>query len=229
MTTRLKINQTKGIFYIIVCIVTFLHALVANAQPTEKRVFRLQGFESSYGIRVFQVASNIKQIDMLSVMTEGGSAGLIAGSKVMRTRITTGFFYSASSVVQTVDAFELDASTILFPLKGLLKNKRTRPYVTSGLTYNKIKFAGGYLNKDGVRQNRSITTDEYIGKLHQFNLTGGLGTELSLLDKFDFLNLFIEAKINLPIQSETNTSAFLHTETTAQLVMNIGVRFGANY
>lgn len=228
MAAKIRDNQYKISIIIILFAGLSLYSTITSAQSLRNRRAPLyRGFEMSYGVRSFSIKSNITAINGLDVITEGGSAGIMLGSKVVRTRLIGGFYYAASCVKRTVDAFELDASTNIYPLQTLRKKSRTTPYLVSALVYNKLKFGGNYLETDTKRTNRSVSDDKYIGKLHQVNFSTGIGASYSLYDRFDYLQLFAETRYNLPLAIDTQSAGFKSTTSTAQLMVTIGVRFGA--
>ena len=223
---------SKNQFKITIIIILFT-ALSLYSAATEAQTFRsdkpvlYKGFEMSYGVRNFSIKSDISAINSLRVLTEGGSAGIMIGSRVVRTQLKGGFYYSASSVKRTVDIFELDASTNIYPLEAITKKKRTVPYVVSALLYNKLKFGGNCLEVDGTRRNRSVSDDNYIGKLHQVNFSTGIGVTHSLYETVDYFQFFAETRYNFPFAIETQSAAFNATTSTPQLMVTVGVRFGS--
>lgn len=214
-----------GTLRLLVLLSVILLPLVTNAQ---KRKTMYKGFEVSFGTRSFSMTSNIAQLNDLAVTEEGGSAGVIWGNRLLRTKLNAGFYYSGASVGQTVDMFQGKTGVNFYPLA--IGNQRTRKfetYLTGGVAYDRYKFAGSYLERDPGKRNYSKPNDSYIGSVNQVSLNGGLGFEYQFNKSYDFVHIFTEAMYGVPVSSKTNRSSFSSTKAAEQLMVSVGVRFGA--
>jgi hypothetical protein len=64
--------------------------------------------------------------------------------------------------------------------------------------------------------------------MKQVNATVGIGLELKLKDRFDFIHLFSEVKYGHNLSTKTNDSAFAGTSLNNQMQVVLGISFGAN-
>lgn len=225
-TTRNNIGKTKGIFILVLFVMVMINTLSSQAQHQKKQSY-YRGFDVSFGTKNSMISSNISQINEMSLWTEGGSAGVITGNSILRAKLDVGFYYSSASVAYTIDQFQSSASANFYPL-GFIKNHRgaLSPYFMGGLTYDKFKFAGRYLDGDGASINYSTVADKYIGQVNQVNINTGLGVEYKLIDRYDFFHLYAEVKYGMPVSYSTKTSAFSETKSGNQMMISVGVRFG---
>lgn len=124
-----------------------------------------KGFETSFGVKSFTIHSNIKPLQNMSVIEEGGRAGALWGNKVLRSRIGAGFYYSACSVPNTVDLFESDASVNFYPFGLFSIHHLLQPYITGGLSYGIYKFSGAYLDNELASSNLSYGEQRPLGNV----------------------------------------------------------------
>ena len=190
---------------------------------SDKVVYK--GFDVSFGTLGTTVRSNIEKINGLRVRTEGGSAGIIFGTEVVRTTAKIGFYYSASSVPQTIDQFTARQSVNFYPI-ALLKpgTSRLEFYLTVGGGYHIFKFAGNYLDQDKTQS--VAVRDRYIGKITQIAMNSGIGVEYKLYDNETFAHMFVEVKNSTPLKTNSRFEAFSETAMEKHLFVNIGLRFG---
>jgi len=227
MTARIRHNQFKGIFIIILFIILSLKLMVAQAQSSASSY---KGFNASFGARSFALTSNIAEIDQTDLIETGGQVGFIFGTNVIKSRLGLfGYFSSSGKTPGTVALYTSNASVNFYPLHLFLKrNFLIEPYVSGGVSYDRFKFFGYYVNQEPGVTNYSQAEAPYLGKIKQLNATTGLGLELRLRDDFDFIHLFTEIKYARNLSAKTNRETFAETTLKSQLHTVIGISFGAN-
>lgn len=227
MTARIRHNQFKGIFIIILFIILSLKLMVAQAQSSASSY---KGFNASFGARSFAVSSNIAEIDRTDLIETGGQVGFIFGNNVIKSRLGLfGYFSSSGKMPGTVALYTSNASVNFYPLQLLMKRHfLIEPYVSAGMSYDRFKFFGYYVNQEPGVTNFSQAEAPYLGKIKQVNATTGLGLELRLRDDFDFIHLFTEIKYAGNLSSKANRETFAETTLKSQLHTVIGISFGAN-
>lgn len=211
---------------VLITVMVFLGIYSSMAQfRTRVSNIKYKAFEASFGTRSFQVNSNIKKIDGMKAGHEGGSLGIILGNDVLISRIKVGYFSSDSNTPHTQEIFESSFQMNLYPLSFLTTQARVRPYLTAGLTLDRVKYYGYYLDQD----NASIGAYEpLLAKVSQFSLTGGAGVGYNLSRNNDFISVFAEMNAVLPMTASANRSAFNQTSISRFTSFSVGVRFGMN-
>lgn len=186
------------------------------------------GLTVSFGVRSSTLKSNHSAIDGMQALEEGGSAGLVWGSRAFETKLVMGYYYSAARVKHTVDMIEMEASSHFYPLRAIKKGtSRINPYFSAGVTKNYYKLYGFY-TKDNVSPiNYSVSREPYLGKLDVYNASLGAGVAINLMNDYDFVKLFAAAQYNKPFRSIASTD-FHQTQTSDQWSFNLGVSFGTN-
>lgn len=228
MKTRIKTNQQEGITLIALFIILFMQSLISNAQAFKEETF-YKGFETSFGIRNYKLNSNIKELNQVTVGLEGGRVGVVFGNEIIRATVgLLGYFYSTSSIAGSIDLYENSASANFYPL-ALLSHKKTRvePYLVGGISYDRMKFHGYYLNKDQGKINYSASDIPFLGSINQVNSYLGAGIDVKIIDQFDFVHIFSEIKYGINLSEHTKHSEFSGTSSGNQMMINIGVRFGS--
>jgi hypothetical protein len=183
------------------------------------------GFDVSFGMRTFQVASNVDKINGMQASHEGGSLGIAFGNEFMKNRITVaGVYYSDANTPYTQQLFEMSAATNVYPLTLVksLRGVRLQPYLTSGLSMMNTKFFGTYIENQDTRG----AYEPYLGKVSLLNVKGGLGLEYRLVDDMDFVHLFIEASYAAPGLNKTRNATFSQTTIKEFASISVGVNFG---
>jgi hypothetical protein len=225
MTTRLETNKQFGPLFMILFIAMLIYSATSEAQSFRNKIDRAdyyKGFEFSFGVRSFSVRSNFEEINGLSVVNEGSRAGIIVGNNSVKARVGIGLFYSASSVCRTFQLFEGDAAINLYPVK----KGRIAPYLTTGLVFGKNRLFGNYATNDGGRRNSS-SGELYIGSANQVRASVGAGLEYKLIDSYNFVHLYSEARYGFSVLQNTSNALLSETTTGKQLMISMGVRFGA--
>jgi hypothetical protein len=222
--TLIQIMKTRSL-QIILLIVALLNVNATIAQHHKANKIFYKGFDVCLAVHSTTVKSTIEKIDGMQLVTEGGSAGIVYGTEVLRSNLMAGFYYSAASVKQTIDQVKFGKSVSFYPI-ALIK-KRVQPlevYLVSGITYEQLKFAGEYLG--GEKTANVAVNDVYFGKIHSWNINYGAGIEYKFFDNKDFLHLYADVRQSSSVSSDASMAALSETAPGKQLVVRIGVRFG---
>ncbi len=226
MKTKTLLQIAQGILIIILSAFLFFKKADAQTRYSDQRDHL--GFTASFGTRSNKVSSNYAAIDNMKLVEEGGSAGLIWGSKIVETKLTIGFYYSSSKVPHTTDLMEIESSTNFYPLSALTKKIHiVEPYVTGGFSKNYYKLHGYYIGEQPKGVNHSVAIEPYLGSLDVYLFSIGSGIDVNLGDKFQFIKLFADAKYSSPFASIKST-VFKDTRLSNQMTINVGVSFGMN-
>src|SRR5688572_21904296 len=147
-------------------IVVCLNATLAQAQGLRNSNYRYVGFEANLGVKSNKITSDIAALNNMSVIKEGGSLGFVFGNQIVKTRVqAVGFYYSNSSVKQTVNSVESAVLINVYPIKLINKSKQAiNPYFSGGVDYSTMKFFGYYNNPD-AKINYSASSAPYVGKI----------------------------------------------------------------
>src|SRR5688572_4773442 len=227
--TPSQLLQIKGAITFILIIVLVIQSQIVTAQLLKNMQFK--GIDVSFGTRSFELQSDITEISSLEVMQDGGQLGVIFGNDVIRTKIgLAGFYYSSNSVCYQVDLFQSDIAFNVYPLMMISgAYTKVQPYLTGGAAYDKTKFFGHYLNPDKTTINYSTSKVPFLGSVNQLRGSFGAGIEYHLLDNGrDFIHFFTEIKYGKALAGKTSFAAFENTSISDQLLVNVGVRFGAH-
>lgn len=230
MTARILDNQMRGILILVLFLALLLNSCYSQAQTRGKKMTSrfYYGFETAFGTRTYKVTSNISELKDLFVIQEGGRAGVIAGTEAIKTRLGVGFYYSGGNVPYTFDRSEASASIIFNPLALLMKRSiRFEPYFVGGFVYHTNKFYGHYLTEDPGRINYSTSEQPFIGKISEASATMGLGFEYKIPSRYNFVHLFSEARYGTGVSKRTKHNALIHTSSKNQMMIELGIRFGA--
>ena len=196
---------------------------VAKAQQTESRY---TGFEVNFGIKSTKLTSDLSAISNMEVMEEGGSLGFVMGNDFLKARLqAVGFYYSSSSVRQTVNMIESALMVNLYPIAMLTqKGCALNPYVSGGADYSSMKFFGHYGGTD-TQFNFSSSRAPYVGQVLSTRGTVGAGLEWRLKRDFDFVHLFAEARYSFNVSRDAD-EVFAKTQVANTTSVNLGVSFG---
>jgi hypothetical protein len=218
--TALKQNWFRT-FMIVLIMVLGIHSCQLRAQSHHTAIQYL-GLEGSFGMRSFQVASNIGQINNMLAGQEGGTIGIVFGNKTLKYRIHGGFYVSGGNTPQTQELYEAAGKLNYYPLSFLLPKSKIQLYVTAGLSLDKLKFYGEYLSD----QYSNNTYEPYLGSLNQISVTGGLGLEYQVPSPCDIIHIFAEVLAGTPVQSGSSNKSFSGTTLSQFNQFSIGVSFG---
>jgi hypothetical protein len=226
----------KGLFiYSLFLIAIFqCFSLLGQSQFTRKGHVNA-GFDVAFGTKNFNVFSDIPALDQMRVVQEGGAAGLFMGNDRIKVKIKQGYFYSASSVPQSVDLIESDATINLNFLQ--LKKIRSRnfdPYILAGIERNALKFYGFFNNKQtdagnrsnlqNPRINYSVSETPYKGKVVALRATVGFGLAYRIPIQYSYVKVYSECKYGYPVKS--SSLELKNTTVSNQFTVNAGVSFG---
>ncbi len=224
MKTKALSRITQSVM--VLCAVLFLQ--IGNAQISYKDQRDHFGLTASFGDRVNKVSSNYSAIDKMKLVEEGGSLGLLWGSRSIETKLTLGFYYSASCVPHTSDLIEMEASANFSPLSFITKKfHAVEPYIIGGVSRNLYKMYGYYGAKQELPTNRSVDLEPLLGNINVYMVSIGTGVSVNLYDSYDFVKLFADVKYSSPVMT-TKSTVFNDTYFSNQLSINLGVSFGIN-
>ncbi|WP_276367701.1 hypothetical protein [Chryseolinea sp. H1M3-3] len=219
-------NRLKGFvvlsFFILIC----FNAVLAQAQGMRNSNYRYFGFEANFGMKSTKLTSDLPALNNMAVMEEGGSLGFVMGNQLVKTRLqAAGFYYSNSSVKQTVNMVESALQLNVYPLKFINKSRQAiNPYVSGGIDYSTLKFFGYYNNPD-AKINYSASSAPYIGKISMTRGTVGGGIEWRLPQMHDFVHIFAEARYSWAMGQDAD-DFFENTKVANATSINVGVSFG---
>jgi hypothetical protein len=225
ISLRSKTSIATGI---ILCLM-FFSCHNSQAQSLKHFVGAYQfGFESSFGVKSFQLSSNIPVINNLNVLSEGGTIGIVCGSKSLVIKARQGFYYSASAVSQTVDERRSTVLLNFYPFYYINPDFRIRPYLVMGIEKSSLFMHGYYDGDDHTRQNYSVSEAPYLGKISSVQTNIGAGIEHRIKTPGHFVALFAEARSGKAISISSSSELFSKTNPSMQFMFDIGVAFGYN-
>lgn len=226
MKTKILFQIAKGV--LVVLLSSFLFFKKSEAQTRYSNQRDHIGFNASFGIRSSKISSNYTAIDKMALIEEGGSLGLLWGSKALETKLNIGFYYSSSKVPHTTDLIEIETSANFYPLTLITKRMHVvEPYLIGGISKNYYKLHGYYIGEQSGVINRSVDIEPFLGSLDIYLFSIGSGVAVNLGDKYQFIKLFADAKYSSPFASK-KSSVFAETNMSDQLAVNVGVAFGMN-
>jgi hypothetical protein len=225
--THFRTQLFKGSLMLLLAMVGVSNANPLMAQGLKQFARKYQfGFEGSFGVKTFAISSNIAKIDGLNVVEEGGTLGVVIGSKIARMRIRQGFYYSSSSVTQTVDEVRSSLGFNIYPLQFVVENARLMPYIAMSIERNIFKMHGFYGGDGSARQNYSVSEAPYLGKISTIQSSIGAGLEYRIRVPGHFVGFFGEVRYGKNLSTIASTSLFNKTNVSDQIGMNIGITYG---
>jgi hypothetical protein len=222
---REKARVLKSISILFICL---LGVYTSEAQRLKKFLTEYQvGLESAFGIKTFNLTSDIAEIHNMKVIGEGGTVGIVWGAKAIRMKVRQGYYYSASSVAHTVNEVRSSAAINFYPLYFVNVHAGLRPYVIVGIERDIFHMHGHYGNENepGIR-NYSVSEAPFLGKIFTIQGSFGGGIEYCIKKPGHFLALFSEARYGKSISTASSNEFFKRTISSDQLTMNVGVAFG---
>jgi hypothetical protein len=188
------------------------------------------GLEASFGIKSFNITSDIDAINNLKVVAEGGAVGVTAGSGVLKAKVRQGYYYSASNVGRTIDYVRSAGLLNFYPLHLMGgEDASFQPFLTGGIERNILKMYGFYSpDHQNSPANYSISEAPYLGKIVSLQASVGAGFEFSMKKDSYFVSIFSEAKYGVNVGRMNATSMFNNTTPGNQLTLNVGIGFGYN-
>lgn len=239
-TERIEVNMIKGTLILGLFLLLNIYSFMAAAQTSidvessgdqyaQKRSRSVYGFfkgvGASFQTRVFTLKSDIPELNGLSVLQEGGQAGLFAGNRFIRARLgLLGLMYSSMRTPRTINVFEVEGGVNYYFLQASKRIRFAEPYLTTGLVYDILRFRGHYLGSEGMG-NTSVP-EPYLGSIRKMDATIGAGLELGLLNAQQFVHLFTEAKYGVNLSQSASNRAFENTSVSNQVMISMGLRFG---
>lgn len=216
----------KGVLIVTAILLSYLN-VQAQTFKAFARDYQL-GLEGSFGIKTFNLSSNIEKINGLRVAEEGGQIGVGIGAKALRVKVRQGYFYSSSAVAHTVDEIRSAFVANLYPAKIFSNKGRFQPYFMGGIERNILRMYGTYGSDVDHRVNYSVTEAPYLGKISSIVASAGVGMEYSLKAPGYFISFFAEGRYGKPLSTSSSGALFSQTSTSSQMVVNVGVAFGYN-
>lgn len=222
MKKRFILNASASL----IILLSTLNFTTSLAQINDAKKDHL-GFSVSFGSRSNKITSDHSAIDKMKLVEEGASVGLLWGNDVVETKVTVGYYYSASSVPHTVDLVNFESSFQFYPLYALSgRTHKVQPYLTTGLAANNYKLHGYYSGAES-ETNYSTSIEPYLGNVTSYFGSAGAGFEVNLLDQNDFVKFFSEVNYNSALYQKSS-ELFKNTRVSNQLSINVGVSFGFN-
>jgi hypothetical protein len=223
---RAQIQILKAGVILFVFLFTNLQSCTVKAQGLKNFASEYQlGFEGAFGMKNFDISSNISQINNLNVTEEGGSLGVVLGAKALRVKLRQGYYYSSSKVTQTVDEVRSAFVTNFYPLQ-LIGNFKIQPYFMGGIERNIFKMYGTYGSENSGPINYSLSEAPFLGKISSIVASVGAGVEYRVESPGHFVSLFAEGRIGKPVSAVSSNTFFQQTSISNQVIVNIGVAFG---
>lgn len=187
------------------------------------------GLTGSFGMRSGTLHSNLSAIDNMNLVNEGGSLGVLWGNKAFEAKLAVGYYYSNIQVAHTTDVLLAEFSSNFYPIRAITKRAvKVEPYLIGAIAKNYHKLHGYYVGDQSGPINYSVSLEPYLGYLDVYNASVGIGVEVSLLDDYDFVKIFADAKYSNPFTTRSS-SAFTQTTVSNQVSFNLGISFGTNH
>jgi hypothetical protein len=215
----------KIVIIVVAILVIILQSATAQGLKQFVRDYQF-GFEASFGIKTFNMTSNIAQINGLSIIEEGGNIGVGIGSGALRIKLKQGYYYSSSAVAHTVDEVRSSAVANIYLMQLFSKNNsRLQPYITGTMERNIFKMYGTY-GENKQPRNYSVSEAPYLGSISSVVASFGAGLEYKITTPGHFVSLFAEGRCGKTINVTSTSEMFSNTAISNQVVANIGVVFG---
>jgi hypothetical protein len=228
LRNRLQLQILKTGVILFVIFVTNLQSCSVKAQGLKNfaREYQL-GFEGAFGVKNFDITSNIPQINNLHVTEEGGSLGVVVGAKALRLKVRQGYFYSSSNVAHTVDEVRSAFVANFYPLQLIVNNNfKVQPYFMGGIERNIFKMYGTYGSENSGPLNYSLSEAPFLGKISSIVASVGAGLEYRVETPGHFVSLFAEGRYGKPVSAVSSNALFQQTSISNQFLINFGVAFG---
>lgn len=225
---RIQTQIIKGILIFVVILIGDLRSCSVMAQGLKQFAADYQiGLEASFGIKTFSLSSDIAAIDGLSVTEEGGTIGVVMGAKALRLKLRQGYFYSSSTVAQTIDEVRSAFVANLYPLQLFQRNNsRLQPYFMGGMERNIFKMYGTYGSENNKPRNYSVSEAPFLGKISNMIASVGAGLEYRVTTPGHYINFFAEGRYGKSFHTISSGELFNGTALSDQLVFSLGVGFG---
>lgn len=220
VSTRISQRYFNGLLVLLTYFLTALYAITAQAQSPMYR-----GFEAGFGARSMKV-QNVPNVGSVRADLSGGVVGVVAGNEIARAKVgLLGYYESNSGIPGTMRLYETSLGVNFYPMSILLKHPTVEPYVTGGISYDRLNFDGFYLHDEPGTINYSSTKLPNLGKVKEVNAMVGAGIAVRLVDNQHFVQLFTEVRYGYNVLSNGSRS-FEGTGSTTSMMANAGLRFG---
>lgn len=227
-SNHIKSHLLKGTLTISILLSAMFQSgsLMAQGLKYFARKYQI-GFEGSFGIKSFDISSNIAKIDGLDVLEEGGTIGVVAGNGIARLRLKQGFYYSSATVAQTVDEIRSSLGANIYPLQPFSKNAKLAPYITMSMERNLFKMYGFYGNEGTASTtNYSVSEAPFLGKISTVQASVGAGLEYQVKTPGHYVNFFGEVRYGKNIRTITSNPFFNETSVSGQMAVSLGISYG---
>lgn len=216
---NLKLGIIKKV--LVIFFLAFILSPRLYSQPRE-----YMGIEGGFGARAFTLKSDISQLDNLYTAKAGGSLGLVYGSSFIKVPLSVGSYSMSIEEKRTIDLLTLNlgANIAMLRLFGIKKSP-IEIYVLTNLEGQSFLFAGSYMKLMENEPVKRFYGETVLGKIRMLNANIGLGMEFKIVDRYDFVHIFIEAKKPY-LLSTSSTHRFAGTDISNNLAINIGLRIG---
>lgn len=184
------------------------------------------GIEGGFGARSFTLDSDIPQLDELYTAKAGWSLGIIYGSQIIKVPLVLGSYSMSIEEKRTIDLLTLQLGTNISLLRLFgVKKSPIEIYALSNIEVQRFMFAGSYLKLPEDEPIKKFYGERILGNIIMLNANIGVGVEFKIMDKYDFVHLFVETKKSYLIANSA-TKFFNKTNISNGLVVNIGLRVG---
>lgn len=213
-------NLMKAVFFIVICVVLLLQSFFAGAQTRK-------GFSVGFGSHIATINSDIEKIDQQQLLQMGGSIGFLYGNNKVSSHVNAGYYSSTQHCPGTLDRYTLGAKVKVFPLSWLSNRSHViNPYLTTGVSYDNLRFHGYYINREPGAINWSQAEAPYLGSIRNMNAGVGGGFSFAILQQCDFIRLYSEAWYGTSVSARSSDQAFNNTTLKNQMQINVGLTFG---
>jgi hypothetical protein len=208
------------------------------------------GLQGSMGTRLLQLNTDLSDYQRNPETQGGGSLGVLFGTQIISVKFSQGFFKSTDLTTKSLKQSESLLSIQLYPIqknKGVYKYFSS--YIVSGLGVTGIKMNGTYFPpvkkgeaaaptpptcccpgalpvSDELKAEELPEEKEFSGKLVTSRFNIGLGVQVNIQKTNNFGRLFAEMRYGIPVASNSNTPALLHTKGLKQMSVDFGIVFG---
>jgi len=234
----------KKVIFAISYLLIFVTFLISNTSQAEiktkskthrnnqlnfkRNKYKYLGLQFNYGIKTFQLKSNIPSLNNQSLVKDGGSLGIIYGDHNFRMTANLVGIYSTGFKENISSSFlEVNAMPQILLLNP--KKNRFNVYAGVGVSYQKFLVFGRHVKSDEANYTHSFWSDEpMLGSVNKMNIDVSLGAEYKLVNRADFLNIFIEGRQSNQMSSSFSSIALNQTQLTPVTSFNLGFRLGKN-
>lgn len=224
---RIHENTFKmSVLFLLFTVLSFKSCMV-NGQSKPSMY---KGFTAAFGTRAFTFNSDIPELHNLSVLEEGGNAGVVIGNHAIRARINiAGFYYAAARTPRTINLFETEVLANFYPMRALSTYSGiVDVYTVTGVSYDHMRFFGYYVDQpEGQKINYSAPNEPYLGRIGTTTVTAGIGLEWAVMERNNsFVHIFSEARYGFPVMTSVSKETFENTTIQKYWAVNLGVSFG---